>query len=158
MQAQIRDLEEQHMEFELNHLLHIAPGLDIASSELSFRFSRSSGPGGQHVNRSATRVELLFDVAGSPSLSDEVRARLLTRLTSHLDSTGVLHLVSQSTRSQLRNREELVERFRMLLSGAMIERRKRHPTRPTLGSREERLRSKRRRGEIKRGRHDRDAE
>jgi ribosome-associated protein len=144
------------MESELDHLLHIAPGVNIPSTELSFRFSRSSGPGGQHVNRSATRVELLFDVAGSPTLSDSMRGRLLARLTSHLDSTGVLHLVSQSTRSQLRNREELVERFRALLAGALVERRKRHATRPTLGSREERLRSKRHHGEIKRRRQDRD--
>jgi ribosome-associated protein len=146
------------MEPELENVLHIAPGLDLPPSELSFRFSRSSGPGGQHVNRSATRVELLFDVAGSPALADDIRARLLARLASHLDSGGVLHLVSQSTRSQLRNREELLERFRALLAGALVERRKRRPTRPTHGSREERLRAKRRRGEIKRGRREHDLE
>ncbi len=146
------------MEFDFERLVHIAPGLDIPSTEIRFRFSRSSGPGGQHVNRSATRVELLFDLAGSPSVSDELRARLLTRLASHLDSGGVLHLVSQSTRSQLRNREELLERFRALLAGALVERRKRRPTRPTLGSREDRLKAKRRRSKIKRWRHDHDGE
>jgi ribosome-associated protein len=146
------------MEPEIKNTLHIAPGLDLPLTDLRFRFSRSSGPGGQHVNRSATRVELLFDVAGSPSLREEIRARLLVRLAPHLDSAGMLHLVSQSTRSQLQNREELLERFRTLIASALVERRKRRPTRPTTGSREERLRAKRRRSEIKRWRHIRDTE
>lgn len=132
--------------------IHIRPGLDIPLAEFDYRFSRSSGPGGQHVQRSATRVELLWDVAGSPALNDEQRARLLHRLASHLDGQGVLRLVSQSTRSQLRNREELIERFRVLVAAALVERRPRHATRPTRSSKEKRLASKKRRAEIKRWR------
>ncbi len=76
--------------------------VSIPTSELHFRFARSSGPGGQHVNRSATQVELLFDVANSPSLDETQRQRVLRNLTPRIDKEGVLHLVSQETRSQLR--------------------------------------------------------
>ena len=86
------------------NVLHITNTITIPLSELSFRFARSSGPGGQHVNRSATRVELLFDVAGSPSLTEAQRERALKALSSYIDSDGVLHLSSQTFRSQLRNR------------------------------------------------------
>ena len=134
------------------NILPIRPGLDIPMSELHFRFSRSSGPGGQHVNRSATRVELLFDVAHSPSLDESQRAKLIGRLSSYLDREGVLHLASQSSRSQTRNREELVKRFQSLLASALVQRRKRRPTRPTRSSREKRLDSKRQRSEVKRRR------
>jgi ribosome-associated protein len=121
----------------------------IPTSELDFHFSRSSGPGGQHVNRSETKVELRFDLAHSPSLGDRQRARALRRLATYVDKNGVMHLVSQSTRSQLRNREEVVERFRTLLRGALRVPRKRRPTRPTRTAREKRLAEKKRRGELK---------
>ncbi len=124
----------------------------IPSSELSFRFSRSGGPGGQHANRSETRVELLFDLARSPSLGERQRAMALRRLAPYVDKNGVLHLVSQSTRSQLRNREEVVERFRALMRGALRVPRKRRPTKPSRAAREKRLEEKRRRGELKRRR------
>jgi ribosome-associated protein len=97
-------------------------------------------------------VELLFDVAKSPSLSEKQRAQVLERLAGYIDSAGVLHLVAQSERSQRRNREEVVERFQSLIRGALRRRKKRKPTRPTAASRERRLRQKRRRGEVKRGR------
>jgi ribosome-associated protein len=100
-------------------VLRITNNLTIPLSELRFRFARSSGPGGQHVNRSATRVELLFDVMGSPSLTEAQRERALKALAPYIDSDGVLHLVSQTFRSQLRNREEVVERFQMLMRKAM---------------------------------------
>jgi ribosome-associated protein len=130
----------------------IRPGLSIPMSELQFRFSRSGGPGGQHVNTSATRVELLFDVAGSPSLEEPLRDRLMRRLSPYIDQGGILRLVSQSSRSQTRNREEVVERFQSLLAGALKERRKRRPTRPSRAAREKRLESKRRRSQVKRWR------
>jgi ribosome-associated protein len=141
---------ELENESGLENKLHIRAGLDIPLAELHFRFSRSSGPGGQHVNKSATRVELLFDIARSPSLSEEQRARLMLKLAHHLDSEGVLHLVSQSSRSQLRNREELLGRLQALIASALVVPRVRHPTRPTFGSREKRLTAKRQRSEIKR--------
>lgn len=134
---------------EPEQVLTIRPDLQIPLSELRFRFSRSSGPGGQHVNRSATRVELLFDAAGSPSLSAEQRGLVLARLGPYIDKQGVLHLVSQSTRSQLHNREELMERLQSLLAVALTERRPRRPTRPGRAARERRLARKKRRSEIK---------
>ena len=130
--------------------VHITDALSIPLSELRFRFARSSGPGGQHANRSATQVELLFDVAGSPSLSEAQRQLILEKLKSYIDKEGTLHLVSQTYRSQLRNREEVVERFRRLLRAALQVPKPRLPTRPTRAARERRLRAKRRRSEIKR--------
>jgi ribosome-associated protein len=129
--------------------LRINDELTIPMAELSFRFSRSSGPGGQHVQKSSTRVELLFDVANSPSLTDAQRARVLGRLAGYVDTSGVLHLVSQTERSQLRNREEVVARFRALVRKALKRRKRRKPTRPTAASKERRLRMKKRRGQIK---------
>ena len=133
-------------------VVRITDTVSIPISELRFRFARSSGPGGQHVNRSATQVELLFDVAGSPSLDEVQRRRVLTNLKSRIDKEGVLHLVSQETRSQLRNREEVVERFRELMRDALRVPKSRRPTRPTRGARERRLEEKRRRSEAKRSR------
>src|SRR5512138_794498 len=88
----------------------------IPRSELEFRFARSSGPGGQHVNKTETQVELLFDVAHSPSLTDAQRQRLLSKLKNVIDSEGVLHLTAQSERSQLRNREIVTARFQQVLA------------------------------------------
>jgi ribosome-associated protein len=133
-------------------VLRITNALTIPLSELRFRFARSSGPGGQHVNRSATRVELFFDVASSPSLTEAQRERALKALAPYIDSEGVLHLVSQTSRSQLRNREEVVERFRTLMDKAMRVPKRRRPTRPSRAAQERRLTSKRRRSEIKRQR------
>lgn len=124
----------------------------IAAGELDFRFSRASGPGGQHVQKSATRVELLFDVANSPSLSDDQRARILKRLAGYIDSDGVLHLVSQSERSQWRNRQEVIDRFQDLLRQALKRRKRRKPTRPSAASQEKRIRKKKERSQIKKWR------
>jgi len=132
--------------------IRITDEVVIPISELRFRFARSSGPGGQHVNRSATQVELLFDVAGSPSLDEAQRQRVLTKLKSRIDKEGVLHLVSQETRSQLRNREEAVERFQELMRDALHVPKSRRPTRPTRAVRERRLEEKRRRSGTKRDR------
>jgi ribosome-associated protein len=133
-------------------VLHVNEGLAIPRTELDFRFSRSSGPGGQHAQKSSTRVELLFDVANSPSLSDEQRARVLKRLSGYVDADGVLHLASQSERSQWRNRQEVVDRFQELMRQALKRRKRRKRTRPTAASRERRLRKKKRRSQIKKWR------
>jgi ribosome-associated protein len=132
--------------------LWINDELSIPLDELRFRFSRSSGPGGQHVQKSSTRVELLFDVANSPRLTDAQRIRLQERLAGYVDSSGMLHLVAQSERSQLRNREEVVARFQALMQRALKRRKRRRPTAPTAASREWRLRQKQRRGKIKQAR------
>jgi len=130
-------------------IIRVNNELSIPMAELDFRFSRSSGPGGQHVQKSSTRVELLFDVAGSPSLTDEQRARISKRLASYLDGDGVLHLASQSERSQWRNRQEVVDRLAEMLRGALKQRKKRTATRQTAASQERRVDRKKRRGQKK---------
>ena len=137
---------------DLVEVLPINDELAIPVSELRFRFSRSSGPGGQHVNKSETRVELLFDVARSPSLTEEQRARILHRLAGAVDGEGLLHVVSSVTRSQLENREDATARFRALLAAALHRRKRRVPTRPSGAAREARLVGKRVRSQVKRTR------
>jgi len=132
--------------------IRIRPGVEIPLAELVFRFTRSSGPGGQHVNKAATQVELSFDVAGSPSLSEEQKRRIASRLGGYVSKEGVLRLACQSTRSQAQNRREAVERFAELLRAALHVPKKRRPTRPSRASVERRLAAKRRRSELKRRR------
>src|SRR5512136_2622347 len=132
--------------------LVITDRVKIPLAELRYQFVRSSGPGGQHVNRSATQVELTFDLANSPSLSDEQKARARASLKSYVDKDGILHLASQTFRSQLQNREDVTARFVELMRRAVRLPKKRRPTRPTAGSKERRLESKRRRSSVKRER------
>lgn len=128
----------------------------VPRSELQFRASRSGGPGGQHVNTTSSRIQLSWDVAGSPSLSDRRRETLLARLAGRLDQEGVLQLTVDTHRSQHRNREEAVDRLVALVGEALRPRKTRKPTRPPKASKEKRLRQKKQRGEIKklRGRVD----
>jgi len=132
--------------------LRVGETLTIPWSEIRFRTSRSGGPGGQNVNKTATRVEILFDVAGSPSLSTAQRARILSRLRGYIDREGELRLVSQESSSQHRNRQDGIERLKVLLENALRPRRRRVSTRPTKASRERRLQAKRRRSLDKRQR------
>lgn len=136
-------------------LVIINKSLAVPESELQFRFSTGSGPGGQHVNKTATRVTLLFDVAGSPSLDEETRVRLLDRLASRLDRRGLLHIDVQESRSQWQNRMTAVARFQKVMAEALVEQPERRPTRPTRRSREDRLEEKRRRSDVKRDRRQR---
>jgi ribosome-associated protein len=129
--------------------LEITPELRIPLAELDYRASRSGGPGGQHVNTSSTRIEVWWDVAGSPSLTPDQRAQLLERLGSRLDSSGRLRLVSSGSRSQLRNREDVTERLRSVVAAALAVRKKRKPTKPSRAAKAARLESKRRRATIK---------
>jgi ribosome-associated protein len=137
---------------DLTETIRINDELSLPARELNFRFSRSSGPGGQHVQRSDTRVELLFDVANSPSLTDDQRQRILHRLGGCIDGEGVLRVVSSATRSQLGNREDAIQRFQVLLAGALRVRKRRVPTRPSAAARERRLTTKRTRSEVKQSR------
>ena len=132
--------------------LAVTSELRVPLAELEYHASRSGGPGGQHVNTSSTRIELWWDVAGSPSLSEEQRARLLDRLAPRLDSSGRLRLVSGASRSQLRNREDVTSRLRGIIADALKVPKKRKPTRPTRAAKAARLEGKRRRGSIKRER------
>ena len=136
---------------EASHL-DVSPELRLPLTELEFRATRSGGPGGQHVNTSSTRVEVWWDVAGSPSLTDDQRARLLSRLATRLDTTGRLRLVSSGSRSQLRNREDVTERLREVVGRALAVPRPRRRTKPTRASKQARVEAKRRRGAVKRDR------
>ena len=124
--------------------LHVTDTVTVPMSELQFHFSRSGGPGGQHVNRTATQVELTFDVQRSASLNESQRARVLGKLKSVIDSRGVLHLTCQATRSQFRNRAEVTERFQQLLKQALHVPKPRRPTRPGRAAIERRRHEKRR--------------
>lgn len=130
----------------------ISPSLAIPREELTLKATRSGGPGGQHVNTSSTRIELAWDVALSPSLDDETRAWLLHRLASRLDSAGRLRLVAQDERSQLRNREAVVERFAEIVRQALVRPKVRKATRPSKAAKAKRLDEKRKRGAVKRER------
>lgn len=127
----------------MNERLPIRPGLSIALAEVELRTSRSSGPGGQHANVTASRVEAIFDVQASTSLSDAQKARIIERLGERVTSAA------QDTRSQGRNRELALRRLAERLAGALKVARPRTATKPTRGSKQRRLASKRRRGEIK---------
>lgn len=129
--------------------LIVTPQLTIPQSELDYQASRSGGPGGQHVNTSSTRIEVWWDIAGSPTLTPEQRARLMERLGPRLDSNGRLRLVSSGSRSQLRNREDVTERLRALVAGALAVRKKRKATKPSRAAKAARLEAKRRRAAIK---------
>lgn len=130
--------------------VRISQELAIPLGELRFRFTRASGPGGQNVNRVATRVELLFDVAHSPSLNPDQRLSIRQRLSGHIDRQGILHIVSDGTSSQWRNRQEVIARFQLLLAQGLEEPRRRVATQPSRTSRLCRLDSKRRRSAVKR--------
>ena len=126
--------------------LRIDAGLAIPLAEITLRTSRSSGPGGQHANVTASRVEAVLDVAASPSLTESQRRRVMARVGPRVTA------VAQDARSQARNRELALERLRERLAAALKVSRPRRATRPTAGSRERRLASKRRNSERKRAR------
>jgi ribosome-associated protein len=131
--------------------LYVAPGLAIPAEELRWRFDPSGGPGGQHANKSSTRVELAFDLAASPAVPEPMRALLLERLGSRL-AAGELRVVVSESRSQWRNREIARRRLQALLEEALRPRRQRRATRPSAAARLRRLAVKRHRGEAKRRR------
>jgi ribosome-associated protein len=129
-----------------DRLVRVSASLAVPVSELHLRFSPSGGPGGQHANKVNTRVELRFDISGSPSLGPRQRARLLERLGPEL------RLVVDDERSQIRNRQLAVDRFRDRMAEALHVEKARRPTRPSRGAKERRLTAKRRQSERKRDR------
>jgi ribosome-associated protein len=130
----------------------VSPTLTIPRAELQSRASRAGGPGGQHVNTSSTRIELLWDLTHSTVVTDEVRARLLAKLAGRLDAAGMVRVVASDRRSQAQNRQAAAERLASIVRQALIVPKKRRATRPTKASRQRRLSEKRRRGERKRDR------
>jgi len=134
----------------MDELLAITPTVAIPRSELRWRFSRSSGPGGQGVNTTDSRVQLTFDLARSPSLTDALRARVLGRLSTRL-TDGCVVVTASEQRSQLQNRRLAEQRLVELLAAALAPpARLRRPTRPTKGSQERRIHAKKSRGQTKR--------
>lgn len=138
--------------------LEVSPTLTIPASELSWRFSRSSGPGGQHVNTSDSRVELTWNIVDSTTLSDDQRQRLLARLGRRLVS-GVITVAASEERSQLRNREIARRKLAKVVStGLAPDGPRRRPTKPTRGSDRRRLAAKEQRSATKRQRRKPSAE
>ena len=132
--------------------LEITPTLAIPDDELVERFVRASGAGGQNVNKVATAVELRFDVAGSPSLPDALRERLLAKRDRRLTDEGVLVIDAQRFRTQDRNRQDARERLAALIAAALVVPKKRIATKPSRAAKARRLDAKRERSQVKRGR------
>jgi ribosome-associated protein len=130
----------------VDEALRVSNSCVIPLDEIEWRFDTSGGAGGQHANRARTRVEVSFDVEASVHLSEHHRRRFLTKLGP------VVKAASNDERSQLRNREVALDRLRSKLADALKDERPRHATRPTRGSKERRLSSKRRRSDVKRER------
>ena len=133
-------------------VIRVTRELAIPRAELDFRASRSGGAGGQHVNTSSTRIELLWDLQRSAVLTDEVRARLAAKLVSRLSTDGVLRIVASERRSQTQNKLAAEERFAELLRRALIVPKPRRPTKPSRAAKERRLTEKKKRAERKRER------
>ncbi len=132
--------------------LPLSDTLGIPRAELVYRASRAGGAGGQHVNTSSTRIELLWNVRDTLALDDAQRTRVAGKLASRLDGDGWIRVVSSARRSQLQNRQAAEERLAALISAALVVPKKRRATKPTRGSKESRLAEKKKRGDTKRQR------
>lgn len=133
-------------------MIEIAPGVALDEREIEVSYILASGPGGQNVNKVATAAQLRFDARRSPALSDEARARLEVLAGSRMTSDGVIVITARRFRTQIRNREDAIERLAELIRAALHRPAARRPTRPSRGARERRMEEKGRRGAIKRGR------
>ena len=124
----------------------------IPRSELAYRASRAGGAGGQHVNTSSTRIELLWNVRTTAALDDEARSRVLVKLATRIDGEGFIRVVSSARRSQSQNREAAEVRLVELVRQALVVQKRRRPTKPSRGAKEARLDDKKKRGDTKRQR------
>ena len=131
---------------------HILPSVVIPASELSFTFSRSSGKGGQHVNKVNSRVTLSFDLGASASLTDEQKQRIRQRLAGRINKQGILRLDADRRRSQGANREDVIARFCSLLRAGLHVDKARRRTRPSRNAKQRRLQQKKQRSQLKKQR------
>lgn len=127
---------------------------DLILSELEFKAVRSSGPGGQHANKTATKVELSFDVAGSGALSENEKSRIFRKLSGRINKVGILKMSSEDSRSQHSNKEIVTESFITEIKEALKKPKKRKKTKPTKASKIKRLKAKKKKSEIKANRKD----
>ena len=136
-------------------MLEITPSLQIDERDLQIEFVRASGPGGQNVNKVATAVQLRFDVRAS-SLPEEVKARLMHLAGKRMTGEGVLLIEAKRFRTQEHNREDAMQRFSELVRKSLVKPKARKKTKPTAAAKEERLKEKKRKGEIKKLRQSKD--
>jgi ribosome-associated protein len=134
------------------NVLAVNESLSIPRSELDVRVSRSSGAGGQHVNKTSSRVEIFWNIRNSSAPTEEQRARLMEKLASRMTTDGSIRVVASDMRSQSRNRELAEERLAELIGRALIVPKRRKPTKPTRAAKEARLESKKRQSHKKRER------
>ncbi|PWC40672.1 alternative ribosome rescue aminoacyl-tRNA hydrolase ArfB [Azospirillum sp. TSO22-1] len=130
-------------------MIRVTHRISLDESELHEEFVRASGPGGQHVNKTETAVQLRFDVRSSPNIPDDVKARLAKLAGSRMTQDGVLIIQADGYRSQLRNREDALERLIDLIRDASVPPKPRRPTKPTFGSQQRRLEGKAARSQVK---------
>jgi ribosome-associated protein len=135
-----------------NPYLNVTPLVAIPRGELQYRATRAGGPGGQHVNTSSTRIELLWDLPNSRAVSDEERERIREKLAPRLDSEGMVRIVASDRRSQQQNRQAADERLASLVRRALHVPKRRRPTKPPRAAKERRLSDKKRLSEKKRER------
>lgn len=132
--------------------LQLGGSMSIPRAELTYRASRAGGAGGQHVNTSSTRIELLWNVWTTAALDEDARARVIEKLASRLDGEGSIRVVSSARRSQSQNREAAEVRLVELVKQALVVQKRRKPTKPSRGAKEARLSEKKKRGDTKRQR------
>jgi Protein chain release factor B len=132
--------------------LNVTPAISIPRTELTYRASRAGGPGGQHVNTSSTRIELLWDLPNSRAVTEDERERIRAKLAQRLDSDGQVRVVASDRRSQQQNREAADTRLASLVRHALHVPKTRRPTKPTKAAKERRLSDKKRRSEKKQNR------
>ena len=130
-------------------MLHVTDAIQLDESEIHFKFIRSPGPGGQHVNKAATAVQLRFDLAHSSSLPDHVRHRLKKLAKNRINAKGVLIISANRFRSQDLNRKDALDRLKHLIVKSTMEIRPRRSTKPTIASMKKRIEAKKRRGKLK---------